>query len=230
MQFLKDITRLFYPELCVNCNKNLYDNELILCTSCNFNLPLLTINDYSNNFVTQCFYGKIPVKLGASLLAFKKENSTQQLIHDLKYKNNQEVGSFLGYLLGKQLKESTKFSNIDYIIPVPLHIKKLQQRGYNQVTTFANTIANELNTKVNTQVLKRVNKNTSQTFKNRFERFSDTNTTFEITNTNTLINKHILLVDDVITTGATLEACCNELLKTKNITISIATIAFTEKS
>ncbi|MDY0780618.1 ComF family protein [Tenacibaculum sp. IB213877] len=230
MQFLKDFTKLFYPELCVGCNSNLYSSELILCSSCRFDLPILDIEDPEKNLVASSFYGRIPIKHAVSLLSFQKENTTQKLIHHLKYKNNQEIGSFLGQWFRNHLKEKNFFSDIDYIIPVPLHPKKLQKRGYNQVTTFGKSLSKELEISYQENILQRVDLSSTQTLKKRFERFSNENTKFKLTNLTFFENKHVLLVDDVITTGATLEACCNELLKTKNITISIATMAFTEKT
>lgn len=230
MQYLKDFFQIFYPETCIRCYTNLLNNELVLCTSCNYELPLLQISNLEKNQVIDIFYGRLPIKKATSFLAYQKGNITQNLIHNLKYKNQENIGTFIGKWFGNSLKNTEGFSDVDYIIPVPLHTTKLKKRGYNQVTKFGEALCTELNIPFNTTILKRVSTSKTQTLKNRLERFLNTETRFKLTDESFFENKHILLIDDVITTGATLEACCNELLKTKNITISIATMAFTEKT
>lgn len=230
MQLLKDIFRLFYPDLCLNCNKNLLNQETILCSFCRHDLPQINLKNYQNNEITAVFYGRIPIRKATSFLYYRKSGITQQLIHHLKYKNRQDIGHFIGEWFGYELKESKQFESIDYIVPVPLHLKKLKKRGYNQLTTFGNSLSTILKIPYQPNVLHCVTTNETQTLKKRFERFTNTSTKFNLTNISFFENKHILLIDDVITTGATLEACCNELLKSKNITISIITMAFTEKT
>lgn len=229
MHFLKNLLYLFYPNFCI-CGKILLRHESILCSVCRHDLPLIDLKNHMKNEINTIFSGRIPIKKITSFLYFKKGNSTQKLIHQLKYKGNQKIGSFLGNWFGKQLEEQKIFSDVDYIIPVPLHLKKEKERGYNQVASFGKRLSKTLNIKYLDTILKRVSSTKTQTFKKRFERFSNLNTKFHLTDTKTLENKHILLIDDVITTGATLEACCNELLKTKNIIISIATMAYTEQN
>lgn len=229
MQFFKDILGLFYTDVCASCYKNLLKSETILCAICLHDLPVIRLNDYENNEIKTIFYGRVPVHKIASFLYFRKEGIAKKLIHKLKYKGHQEIGVFLGNYLGKQLQQKKVFTNVDYIIPVPLHPKKHKKRGYNQVTSFGKTLSNVLEISYKPNVLRRVSTIKTQTLKQRFERFSNTKTKFLLTNTKIFENKHILLIDDVITTGATLEACCNELLKTKNITISIVTMAYTER-
>ena len=159
---------------------------------------------------------------------YRKDGKTKDLIHHLKYKGNQEIGTFIGEWFGSVLNESNEFNDIDCIIPVPLHPKKQKQRGYNQLTTFGLSVSKHLNKPYITDALLRTTASKTQTFKQRFERFSNSGTKFSVPNTSILKNKHILLIDDVITTGATLESCCKELLTSENIKISIATIAYTE--
>lgn len=213
----------------MGCDINLFDSELILCTYCKHDLPVIELKNYKKNEIAEVFYGRVNLNMVASFLYYRKENITKDLIHSLKYKNNQNVGVFLGNWLGYHLKKSLKFMDVDYIVPVPLHPSKLKERGYNQLTFFGETLSNILETTYEPNVLKRISATKTQTLKNRFERFSNINTKFNLSNTSVFNNKHILLIDDVITSGATLEACCNELQKTQNITISIVTIAFTEK-
>lgn len=227
MQFLKDIFYLFFPKICTTCSTKLLQNESFLCTQCRHDLPIICYNDYQKNKIAATFYGRVPIEKATSFLYFYKEGKTQQLIHQLKYKGNQQVGAFLGKWFGQILKETNQFTDIDYIIPVPLHPTKFKKRGYNQLTTFGLTLSEVLQIEYKTDILLKINSTKTQTYKKRFERFSDSETKFQISDTNFLESKHILLIDDVITTGATLEACILELLKTKNLKISIATISYT---
>lgn len=175
------------------------------------------------------FYGRVPVEKVRSFLYYQKDGITQKLIHQLKYKNQPEIGVFIGEWFGSNLVDMNVFEDIDYIVPVPLHPKKQRKRGYNQVTLFGETLSKILDVEYKPNVLIRSSTTKTQTLKQRFERFSDSNTKFKLANTTIFENKHVLLIDDVITTGATIEACANELLKTKNITISVATMAYTQK-
>jgi ComF family protein len=228
MQFLKDIFHLFYPNLCVVCENRLTTSEKNMCTYCRHDLPIICYNDFEKNQVSQIFYGRIPIEKAAAFLLYQKEGKTKNIIHALKYHGNQEVGIFLGNWFGHSLKEKNFFKDIDYIIPVPLHQNKKKKRGYNQLTKFGKTLSTNSNVMYLENILIRTSAAKTQTFKTRFERFKNTNTKFQLTDNTFLSKKHILLIDDVITTGATLESCCKELLKTENIKISIATMAFTE--
>jgi len=163
-----------------------------------------------------------------SFLFYREIGKTKRLIHQLKYKGNQEIGVFIGDWFGYLLKSSEKLTNIDYIVPVPLHPKKLKKRGYNQLTTFGNRLTYHLQTTYKPKILIRTSASKTQTFKQRFERFNNNDTKFLLTDHSIFKDKHILLIDDVITTGATLESCCKELLKTNNIKISVVTMAYTE--
>lgn len=228
MLFLKEVFHLFYPKLCVVCERKLIENEKVLCIFCRHDLPIIEETNYQKNKITELFYGRIPIEKGISFLSFRKKGKVKDLIHQLKYKGNQEIGVFLGDWFGEILKENKEFNEVDVIVPVPLHQKKLRQRGYNQVTKFGERLSEILKIPYEPKVLIRTSFGKTQTFKNRFARFKDIETTFLLTDTSCFEKKHILLIDDVITTGATLEACCNELLKTKNVKISILTMAFTE--
>jgi len=228
MKIINDFFRIFYPELCVNCENQLINNETILCTFCRHDLPFTNITDYQNNKITQVFYGRTQVEKAFSLLFFRKEGITKKIIHELKYKGNEEIGVFLGNWIGEILKENKEFDTIDYIIPVPLHNKKLRKRGYNQVIKFGEQLSYHLQKSFLASELVRVSSTKTQTYKSRFERFKNTNTKFQLKNTSILKNKHILLIDDVITTGATLEACIREIKKENTVKVSILTMAYTE--
>jgi len=228
MTILKDVFRIFYPKLCANCENLLSKNEKIICTFCRHDIPLFHHTNFSKNKITKIFYGRIIVEKATSLLVFRKEGITKKLIHALKYKGNQEIGVFLGNWFGEILKINNAFDDIDCIIPVALHPKKQKQRGYNQVTKFGKTLGSHLNKPFLEDLLLRTTKSKTQTFKTRFDRFDTINTLFHVKNKAILKNKHILLIDDVITTGATIEACAKELQKIKNVKISILTMAYTE--
>ena len=228
MRLLKDIFYLFFPKLCETCQNPLVLNETLLCLNCRHDLPIICYTNYEESYISTIFKGKVPVNKVVSFLHYQKAGKTKELIHRLKYKGKEEIGTFIGNWFGKILCDSEEFDTIDYIIPVPLHPKKQRQRGYNQLTKFGKSLSKELKTIYLENILVRTIAAKTQTLKSRLERFDNTKTKFQLTDFNLLKNKHVLLIDDVITTGATLEACCIELLKSNNITISIATIAYTE--
>lgn len=228
MRLLKDLFYLFYPKICVICDEKLIENEFVVCTNCRHDLPLTNFQSYTDNKVTETFYGKVILEKGFSLLYFRKKGSTQKLVHDLKYKGNQEIGLFFGNWLGEMLKENQEFKNVDVIIPVPLHPKKMRERGYNQVTKFGEKLSFHLKVPFIENELIRISSNKTQTFKTRLERFNNIETKFHLKKPSKFIGKHILLIDDVVTTGATLEACAKEFLKSKNCKISILTMGYTE--
>lgn len=228
MKILKDFFKIFYPELCANCDSQLSQNEKTICTFCRHDLPLTNFLNYSDNKITKTFYGRVTIEKATSLLFFRKKGITKNLIHELKYKGNEEIGTFFGNWLGEILKDNNEFSDINFIIPVPLHPKKMKKRGYNQVSKFGEKLSYHLKKPFLENVLLRTSTSKTQTFKARFERFNNNDTKFQLNNTSIFKNKHILLIDDVITTGATLEACTKELQKTANVKISILTIAYTE--
>mgnify|MGYP000906254986 CR=1 FL=1 len=228
MNYLKDVLHLFFPKICITCESKLLQSEKIICTLCRHDLPMICYKDYKYNKITKAFYGRIPIEKATSFLFYRKDGKTKDLIHHLKYKGNQEIGTFIGDWFGQILANSNEFNTIDCIIPVPLHPKKQKQRGYNQLTTFGLSLSKQLKKPYITGVLIRTSATKTQTLKQRFERFSNSSTKFSVPDRSKLTNKHILLIDDVITTGATLESCCKELLTSENIKISIVTMAYTE--
>lgn len=221
----KSLTNLFFPKVCYTCNALLSDNEIYVCTSCRHKLPVTNFHYYNDDTVKRVFYGRVPIELATALLRFEKKGVVQTLIHNLKYKGFEEIGLFLGNWLGSELKTIEKFSNIDMVIPVPLHKKKLRKRGYNQVTLFAEQLAKHLNAEYVDDVLIKTTHTASQVHKNRISRWFYNTEIFTVINPEKINHKHVLLVDDIITTGATLEACSNMLLNSKNVKISIATMA-----
>jgi competence protein ComFC len=228
MKLLKDLFYLFYPNICANCKEQLLQNEKVICTFCRHDLPLTNFQSYTKNKVSRIFSGRITIEKAYSLLFFRKQGVTKNLIHDLKYKGNEEVGVFFGNWIGEIVAKNKEFSTVDFIVPVPIHAKKKKIRGYNQVTKFGECLSMHLKVPLNEAVLIRQSATKTQTLKSRFERFNDLESKFSAKNTSIFKEKHILIIDDVITTGATLEACAQELLKTPGIKISILTMSYTE--
>ncbi|WP_299525434.1 ComF family protein [uncultured Lutibacter sp.] len=228
MIFLKDIFNLFFPEVCLCCNEHLVNNEITICLSCRHDLPLTNFSFEEGNLAEKSFYGKIPIENTTALFYFTKKGNVQQLIHELKYNKQQQVGNFIGNWLGDEIAKSNRFKDLDYIIPVPLHRDKLRSRGYNQVTTFGESLAKKLNVTYNSTTLVKISSTKTQTKKLRLDRWKNVQELFFVQNNVNLENKHILLIDDIITTGATLEACCNAFNKIEGLKISIACMAYTK--
>lgn len=222
-----DLLDLIFPRLCNFCETALLPSETVLCTGCLHDLPVLPNHLDQDNDTEKIFYGRIPIENATSLLLFEKKGITQKLIHNLKYKGQQEIGSYLGKWLGEELSTLKKFEAITVVIPVPLHKNKLKKRGYNQVEKFGQEIATALQVPYEDKILLKQSASNSQTLKKRLARWGEISETFVVTEHDTLKGAHILLVDDLVTTGATLEACCEKLLQIPGIKISIATMAVT---
>jgi len=228
MRVLKDLVNLFYPKVCLSCEKHLLGDEKLLCIDCSLDMPLIDNVDYKKNEISAVFEGKVPVVNTGAFLYFRNPGKTKDLIHNLKYKNNQEVGTYLGRWFGEEVKTSGCFKGVDCIVPVPLHPKKLKSRGYNQLTTFGKTLSEILEIPYLENVLVRKLKTETQTYKSRLERFEAYKKVFDIVKTDDFEGKHFLLIDDVITTGATLEACIHKLSKVKNAKVSVLAMAYTK--
>lgn len=226
--YLADFIALLFPELCQACSANLVAGEELICTHCRFDLPYTNFHFKPDNMVAQQFWGKINLEAAYAMCYFTKGGKIQHLMHQFKYKGVQKVGNILGNIAGSQLAESPVFKTVDTVIPVPLHKSRLRKRGYNQAACFAEGIAENLHVPVTENNLVRVRATETQTHRSRFARFENMQEVFLVTDTEKLKNKHILLVDDVVTTGSTLEACGTELLKIEGVKLSIATIACAE--
>jgi len=191
-------------------------------------LPLTHHHNLKDHEMHRAFYGIVPFEFGASLLYFRKKGIAQQLMHNLKYKNQQEIGTFLGDIFSKNVLDLPVFNSIDVIIPVPLHKKRLHERGYNQVTTFCEALEKNLAIPIIDSVLVKSINLKSQIQKSKENRLETNKNVFSIENAHKIEGKHILLVDDIFTTGATIEKCAKEILKIKNTRISIVTMAYTQ--
>ncbi len=220
-----DFLNLFYPRICHICERMLLKNENVICIKCLHELPVNKFHLDNDNPVKKVFYGRVDIEEGTALLLFQKKGAVQKLIHQLKYKDHREIGNFLGEWLGEELAAAPLFSQIEAVIPVPLHKRKLISRGFNQVEDFGKKIALALEVPYLDNVLLKTSFSTTQTLRGRLARWGNIEETFILSNPELITNKHILLVDDIITTGATLEACAGVLKEAENVKISIATMA-----
>jgi ComF family protein len=223
---LKDLINLLYPLQCLACRKNLYQNESVICLECLFHLPKTNFHNDWSNAVSQLFWGRAKVEIATAFLFFTKAGKVQHLIHQLKYGKKPEIGVFLGKLFGKDLRKSPNFQEIDVIIPVPLHPKRAKFRGYNQSEKIAVGLSQTMNVPVDTTSFVRRTETDTQTRKNRFSRWENVKEVFAVDDENALKNKHILLVDDVITTGATIEGCIRKLTAIEGVRVSVVSLAF----
>jgi len=222
---LESLVSLFYPRNCYTCNNNLTGNEAVLCTACRHSLPETGFHDSVHNPVEKLFWGRIPVVHATAFLFFEKTSKYQSLIHQLKYNGKKEVGIFLGNLLGTALKH-TKFDETEVIVSVPLHKSKLRRRGFNQSDIIAGGISEITGKPHLTDVLRRKVNTKSQTSQTRYARWENVQGIFECCKPELIKNKHVLLIDDVVTTGATLEAAGNSILEVEGTCLSIATAAY----
>jgi ComF family protein len=218
------VVHLFYPRLCEGCCKPLLVGEEVLCIGCAMELPETNYHHIADNETAVRFAGRIPFAHATTLAYFTNDGLLQHLLHGLKYQDKRENGHYLGRKLGARMRKTDWASTIDMIIPVPLHKAKKAKRGYNQSLLIAEGISEQLGIKVSDNVLLRVKDTESQTHKSRAERAENMRNTFELKEKSHTRNKHILLCDDVLTTGATLEACALALLKEEGIRVSIATV------
>jgi ComF family protein len=223
-RFIIDFFGLFFPELCVACNTHLLNQEKLLCTKCQYNIPRTNFHTNPENPVAQLFWGRAKIEHASAYFYFNKGTNYQEMMHHFKYHGKKEIGYVLGKDFGLQLKDST-FNEIDIIVPVPLHPKKLKKRGYNQSDLIANGLAFSLEKTVDTKNLYRTVATSTQTRKSRFARWQNVENIFSIKDPTLFEGKHILLVDDVVTTGSTFEACANTILEIKGTKVSIVALA-----
>ncbi len=226
---LQDFISLIYPRNCVACGNSLFKHEDQVCNYCYTNLPKTNFHRQQRNPVDTLFYGRTPLLLASSFYLFQKKGSIQKILHNIKYKSNKDLAVLVGKWYAEDLKTDPVISKSDYIIPVPLHSKKFKMRGFNQSEEFAKGLSEGLKTPLNTSVLQRKEFTETQTKKSKYERWENVEDVFELIVPETFENKHVVLVDDVITTGATIEACCQLLQSIAGIKISVLSIAYADK-
>ncbi len=222
----ENILNLFFPKVCVGCNSLLLPSENVICTQCRHQIPHTNHHLNPENEAYKKFYGKLPVEFAVTFVYFHKKGIVQELIHNLKYKGFEEVGTAIGDWFSEDLRVIPKIETVDEIIPVPLHPRKKKERGYNQVTTFGKSLAKNLEIPFNEEILIRKVYSKTQTKKNLLGRIDvNSRTLFDVAFTEKDTHKHFLLIDDVLTTGSTLEACGKALLKIPGAKISIVCMA-----
>ncbi|SMB82822.1 phosphoribosyltransferase [Hymenobacter roseosalivarius DSM 11622] len=227
---LADFVSLIFPRVCLACEEPLACGEDHICTGCRAQFPYTDYHKLpsSENPLARKFWGKLPVRYSLSYLRFLRRGRVQHLLHQLKYQGQQDVGRVLGRWYGAELADYSLGTEFDLIVPVPLHPRKLAKRGFNQSDTFAEGLSVSLQVPWSATALRRTEHTDSQTQKNRAERWQNVAEVFEVAQAAEVLNKRVLIVDDVLTTGATLEACAAALLAAGCSEVSIATIACAE--
>ncbi len=229
MGIWNDFIALIYPRNCISCNNSLFKHEEFICNYCFVNLPKSNFHTEENSELERVFTGRVPVVKAGSYYLFEKSGKVQKILHSIKYKSNKVLAEQLGIWYAQSLKDCTEIAKADVIIPVPLHPKKQKQRGFNQSEEFAKGLSKEFNIPLNTTNLTRNQFTETQTRKNKFARWENVEGKFELNNPTALENKTVILVDDVITTGATIEACYEALKLSPGIKISVLSLAYAKK-
>jgi len=223
--WLYSFLSLWFPRCCVVCGGSLAKGEECICTMCNINLPRTDYHLRKDNPVEKLFWGKFPLERATSFFFYRKGSDFRQVLHQLKYGGQKEIGAIMGRYMASELQASDFFHGVDVIIPIPLHKKKQQIRGYNQSEWIAGGIEKITGIELRTDIIIHTRKSSSQTDKSIYKRWENTHDSFELVNDKNISGMHILLIDDVVTTGATLLACAETLLTVPNIKISMLTLA-----
>jgi ComF family protein len=228
---LYDLLSLIFPRYCYACLQGLVSGEKYVCTDCRIKLPYTNLHlapEDSQDILQRRFWGRVPVRFVLSYLYFRRAGRVQRLLHQLKYRGAEDLGEALGTWYGSELKEHGYNHHFDLIVPVPLHPQKQRQRGYNQAEKFAQGLASELNVPCSSKILTREKYSDTQTRRSREERWQNVEGIFRVAKAEEIKDQRILIVDDVITTGATLEACANALLQADCKEVSVVAIAAAE--
>ena len=229
LQIWSGFTHLLYPKLCVACNGDLPSSATCFCLRCRARLTPSDMHLVQENEFIDRLWGRVQLESGAAAYYFSRQSPIRMAIHHLKYKNKPDIGLMIGREFGRKLRESDFFKTVDGIIPVPLHPRKERLRGYNQSTMFAKGLSEAMEVPMLDKVLLRSAFTQTQTRKKRMERFQNVDAVFEVRKPETISGKHLLLVDDVLTTGATLEVCGQTLLDVAGTKLSCATMAIASR-
>lgn len=230
MTLINDFLSLIYPRYCEACGSNLYKHEDLICNQCIITLPHSNYHLLSVNEINLLFAGRVPLVYALCIFNFEKSGRVQKLIHALKYQNQMGLGIWLGNYYANLLKAKSILDDVDLLIPIPLHKNKLKQRGYNQSECFAKGLSEVFERPMLNNCILRLSETSTQTKKKKFERWQNVEGVFKINNPSILENKHVLLVDDVITTGATIDATWQAIKDIEGIKISVISIAFAAKN
>jgi len=222
-----DVISILFPRLCYACGNQLLRNENLICTECFVLIPRTKYHLEEGNPVEQLFWGRCRIEKAAAFSFYNRDSRIRKLIHNLKYKGIKEIGYDLGRIYGASLAGSDFLKEIDIIVPVPLHPSKKRVRGFNQSDIIAEGLSESTGLPVDYNSLKRVTVTETQTRRSRYERWVNVDGIFSIADYSNIVGKHVLLVDDVITTGSTIESCANELLKAEGVKVSVAALAVT---
>lgn len=227
-KLVQDLFFTIFPDLCLACDRLPKANNASFCVECLFRMPYTDHFHIKNNKVTNHFKGRISIRHGAAILSFREGGMVQNMLHKLKYKGRREIGEIMGKIGATSYLQSKMFDKPDIIIPVPVHIKKVKRRGYNQSTIFGKSLSLSMDVPFSDDVIVKTLESESQTGKSRTDRVKNVEEVFSIHKPGVLKGCHVLVVDDVITTGATLEACCAKALEAGAISISVLSIAVAE--
>ncbi len=226
----QSLLQLFFPYHCCGCGTDLLTEDILFCIWCQALAPVTGFEYHSSNPIEKIFRGRASLEAASAHLYFTTGSAIQHSLHLLKYKNRKDIGIYFGRNMGVALEKSGRFANCDLIIPLPLFAGREKKRGYNQSALIAKGIAGQLNIPVCCDAICRIKQTGTQTRKSRIERWKNMESSFRILHPGRIAGKHILLVDDVITTGASLEACAGELLSLAGVRVSIACLAHTVAS
>ncbi len=227
MKLIDNLLSLFYPRLCASCGDALQQNEQCICLNCMLHLPETQFHKEHFNPLRQLFDGRVTVKEVTALMSYKKTNKVQKILHHLKYCGQKEIGKVLGEYFGGQLITEERYRSIQYVLPIPLHPKKERLRGYNQSEWIAKGLSAGMGVPYLTDVLVRTQHTDTQTRKSRFARWQNVKEVFEVQNPDKVAYTHVLVCDDVLTTGATTEAAVQKLLEVEGVKVSVVTLAAT---
>ena len=230
MSLISDLFSVFFPTHCFMCGKRTFHSEDFICASCNMQMPRTHYaeNPY-NNYLAQVFWGRIPIEKASSLFFYNPDSKPATAIYDLKYHNHPEIGVDFGKLMAQEFSAHDFFKDIDVIVPLPLAKNRLRERGYNQSEMIAQGVKEITGIPINTGIVERTIYKESQTHKDRWSRYDNVEGVYHLLNANEAKGKHILLIDDVITSGATICSCANEIAKAGNVKFSVISLGFAKK-
>jgi ComF family protein len=221
------LLHMLFPSLCFGCEENNVSVEEMICMQCRFSLPFTSFEKIRNNTVEKLFWGRVPLRFASSTFYFTERSSIQNIIHHIKYRDEKELGIFMGEMMGEKLANLFAEQQIDCCIPMPLHPKKEKKRGYNQASLLCEGIQNITGIPYMEYAIERNVHTSTQTRKTRMERWENVSSVFEVNDPSVIKKKNIAIIDDVITTGASTEACAQELMQQGAQSVSVASLAYT---